>query len=110
MFSGVAGLGIVVDTGRVGDSSSIDCERVEMMYKVQTAAVDNGETLEMLSGWVEADNLCHAATVFMLDNLNGDPERELLDPILVVDQDYNMGNYKHAQIEVACDHEVGLRG
>ena len=80
-----------------------------MQYKVQTAVIDNGETLEMLSGWVEAGNLCHAAVVFMLDNLNGDPEREWLDPIMVVDEDYNMGNYKHDAIEVACDHEVGLR-
>jgi len=79
------------------------------MYKVQTAAFDNGETLEMLSGWVEAENLCHAAVVFMLDNLNGNPEREWLDPIMVVDQNYNMGNYKHDAINVACDFEVGLR-
>ena len=36
-------------------------------------------------------------------------EREYLDPILVVDENYNMGNYKHAGIDVACDYEVGLR-
>ena len=80
-----------------------------MRYKVQTAVIDNGDVLEMLSGWVEAKNLCHAAVVFLLNQPVGDSEREWLDPILVVDKEYNMGNYKHDAINVACDFEVGLR-
>ena len=114
MFSGVAGLGIVVDTGRVGDSSSIDCERVEMQYKVLTAMIDKldeGDQFEVVSDWVEADNPCHAAVVFMLDRpVPANFDREYLDPIVVVEKDtYSMGNYTHAAINVACDYEVGLR-
>jgi len=84
-----------------------------MRYKVQTAMIDKldeGDMFEMVCGWVEAKNQYHAATLFMLDQpVPANFEREYLDPILVVDENYNMGNYKHAGINVACDFEVGLR-
>ena len=84
-----------------------------MRYKVQTAMIDKldeGDMFEVVCGWVEAKNQYHAATLFMLDQpIPANFEREYLDPILVVDENYNMGNYNHAGINVACDYEVGLR-
>jgi len=84
-----------------------------MRYKVQTAMIDkleDGDMFRVVAGWVEADNQYHAATLFMLDQpVPANFEREYLDPILVVDKNYNMGHYKHAGIEVGCDYEVGLR-
>ena len=84
-----------------------------MRYKVQTAMIDKldeGDQFEVVDGWVEADNACHAAVLFMLDRpVPANFEREYLDPILVVDENYNMGNYNHQSITMACDYEVGLR-
>ena len=78
-----------------------------MQYRVQTATREDG-VFDVASGWVEADNLYHAAVVFMLGELGSD--REYLDPITVVERDtYHMGNYLHDQIEFGCDYEVGLR-
>jgi len=76
-----------------------------MMYKVQTGMIDEDGAFDMISGWVNAENSSHAAMVFMLEK----PIAKYLDPILVVDTNYNMGNYKHSTINVACDYEVGLR-
>ena len=77
-----------------------------MQYRVETAALDNG-TFGMVSDWVEAIDLCHAAVVFMMQQPIG---REYLDPITVVERGtYQMGTYNHDSIGVACDYEVGLR-
>ena len=78
-----------------------------MRYKVQTATIDPDGVFDVIRGWVEAENQYHAAVLFMLEQPVGN--RKYLDPILVVDENYNMGNYKHAGINVACDFEVGLR-
>ena len=78
-----------------------------MQYLVETAAQYNG-TFTIVSEWVEANDLCHAAIVFMMQQPIDD--REYLDPITVVERDtYHVGTYKHASIQVACDYEVGLR-
>ena len=76
-----------------------------MQYRVETAVLGN-DTL-MISDWVEADDLCHAAVVFMMQQ---PIDREYLDPITVVERDtYHIGTYNHDSIRVACDYEVGLR-
>jgi hypothetical protein len=78
-----------------------------MQYRVEMTSLDNG-TLGVMGGWVEADNLCHAAVVFKMQQPIDD--REYLDPITVVERDtYHVGTYKHASIRVAYDYEVGLR-
>jgi hypothetical protein len=77
-----------------------------MQYRVETAVLGN-DTLT-IGDWVEADDLCHAAVVFMMQQPIGD--REYLDPITVVERGtYQIGTYKHDSIRVACDYEVGLR-
>ena len=77
-----------------------------MQYRVETAVLGN-DTL-MIGDWVEADDLCHAAVVFMMQQPTDD--REYLDPITVVERGtYQIGTYKHDSIRVACDYEVGLR-
>ena len=76
-----------------------------MQYRVETAVLGN-DTL-MISDWVEADDLCHAAVVFMMQQ---PIDREYLDPNTVVERDtYHIGTYNHDSIRVACDYEVGLR-
>ena len=79
--------------------------RAIMQYRVETMVLDNDEL--MVSDWVEAIDLCHAAVVFMMQQPIG---REYLDPITVVERGtYQIGTYKHDSIRVACDYEVGLR-
>jgi hypothetical protein len=84
-----------------------------MKYRVETAVLDNdtssisGISMVMISDWVEADDLCHAAIVFMMQQ---PVDREYLDTITVVERDtYHVGTYNHDTIRVACDYEVGLR-
>ena len=68
-----------------------------MQYRVETAVLGN-DTL-MISDWVEADDLCHAAVVFMMQQ---PIDREYLDPITVVERDtYHIGTYNHDSIRVA---------
>ena len=70
-------------------------------------ATTNGASL-MISDWVEADGLCHAAVVFMMQQPTDG--REYLDPITVVERGtYQMGTYNHDSVRVAYDYEVGLR-
>ena len=81
-----------------------------MQYKVQTATLDKDGVFDVISGWVEADGLCGAAVLFMLEQpIANTLDRKYLDPILVVDKNYNMGNYNHEGVNVAMDYEVGLR-
>ena len=78
-----------------------------MQYLVTTAVQCNG-VFTIVSEWVEASNLCHAAVVFMMQQPIDN--REYLDPITVVERDtYHVGTYTHDGIRVACDYEVGLR-
>ena len=77
-----------------------------MQYRVETAVLGN-DTL-MIGDWVEADNLFHAAVVFMMQQPTDG--REYLDPITVVERGtYQMGTYNHDSVRVAYDYEVGLR-
>jgi hypothetical protein len=79
-----------------------------MQYRVETATIDPDGVFDVISDWVEADGLCRAAVVFMLDQRVDN--RKYLDPILVVERNtYQMGNYTHKAINVSCDFEVGLR-
>ena len=78
-----------------------------MQYRVETMVLDNG-TFTMVSDWVEAIDLCHAAVVFMMQPPID--SREYLDPITEVERGtYQMGTYNHDGIRVAGDYEVGLR-
>jgi len=79
-----------------------------MQYFVQTATLDENGAFDLISDWVEADGLCRAAVVFMLEQPVDN--RKYLDPILVVERNtYQLGNYTHKAINVSCDFEVGLR-
>ena len=81
-----------------------------MRYKVRTQLTDVYGEFEEISGWVEADSLLDAAAVFM----RGRPTDEIataeyLDPVLVVSEDYVLGNYSHECVRIGMDYAVGLR-
>ena len=81
-----------------------------MRYKVRTQLTDVYGEFEEISGWVEADSLLDAAAVFMLDRPTDEiATAEYLDPVLVVSEDYVLGNYSHECVRIAMDHAVGLR-
>ena len=82
-----------------------------MQYFVQTATLDENGAFDLINGEVEADGLCDAAVLFMLEQpIANTLDRKYLDPILVVERNtYQMGNYTHKAINVSCDFEVGLR-
>ena len=58
-----------------------------------------------LGEWIEADSHLDAAVQFILNH----PEVNT-SPILVVDKDYNMGNYPLENVKIQADYTVGLRG
>ena len=81
-----------------------------MRYKVRTQLSDVYGEFEEISGWVEADSLLDAAAVFMLDRPTDEiATAEYLDPVLVVSEDYVLGNYSHECVRIGMDYAVGLR-
>ena len=81
-----------------------------MRYKVRTQLTDVYGEVEEISGWVEADSLLDAAAVFMLDRPTDEiATAEYLDPVLVVSEDYVLGNYSHECDRIGMDYAVGLR-
>ena len=81
-----------------------------MRYKVRTQLTDVYGEFEEISGWVEADSLLDAAAVFMLDRPTDEKATaEYLDPVLVVSEDYVLGNYSHECVRICMDYAVGLR-
>lgn len=55
--------------------------------------------------WTEADSHLEAAAMFILNH----PEVNC-EPILVVDEEYNMGCYPLEAVKIQADFLVGLRG
>ena len=81
-----------------------------MRYKVRTQLTNVCGEFGEISGWVEADSLLDAAASFMLDRpTNEIAGAEYLDPVLVVSEDYVLGNYSHECVRVGIDYAVGLR-
>ena len=81
-----------------------------MRYKVRTQLTDVYGEFEEISGWVEADSLLDAAAVFMLERPTDEiATAEYLDPVLVVSEDYVLGNYSHECVRIGMDYAVGLR-
>ena len=58
-----------------------------------------------LCEWIEADSHLEAAALFILKNSEVNTS-----PILVVDEDYNMGSYPLENVKRQADYMVGLRG
>ena len=58
----------------------------------------------VISQWVDADSALDAAAEFLMDN-----DKVNASPILVVDSDYNIGNYPLDYVKIAIDYRVGLR-
>ena len=83
-----------------------------MQYKVQgnilpTHIMPEGEhpvKATVISRWVAADSPLDAAAEFLMDN-----DKVNASPILVVDSDYNIGNYPLDYVKIAIDYRVGLR-
>mgnify|MGYP005995357553 FL=1 len=83
-----------------------------MQYKVQgnilpTHIMPEGEhpvKATVISRWVDADSPLDAAADFLMDN-----DKVNASPILVVDSDYNIGNYPLDYVKIAIDYRVGLR-
>ena len=83
-----------------------------MQYKVQgnilpTHIMPEGEhpvKATVISQWVDADSPLDAAADFLMDN-----DKVNASPILVVDTDYNIGNYPLDYVKIAIDYRVGLR-
>ncbi len=57
-----------------------------------------------LCEWIEADSHLDAAALFVLKH-----PAVNTSPILVVDKDYNMGNYPLEDVKLNADYIVGLR-
>ena len=84
----------------------------KMKYKVQgniipTHIMPEGEhavKATVISQWVDADSPLDAAAKFLMDN-----DKVNASPILVVDTDYNIGNYPLDYVKIAIDYRVGLR-
>ena len=84
-----------------------------MKYKVQgnvlpTHIMPEGEhpiKATVISQWVmNADSPLDAAAEFLMNN-----DKVNASPILVVDEDYNIGNYPLDYVKIAIDYRVGLR-
>ena len=83
-----------------------------MRYKVQgnilpTHIMPEGEhpvKATVISQWVDADSPLYAAATFLMDN-----DKVNASPILVVDTDYNIGNYPLENVKITIDYMVGLR-
>ena len=81
-------------------------------YKVQgnvlpTDIMPEGEhavKATVISQWVDADSALDAAAEFLMNN-----DKVNASPILVVDSDYNIGNYPLDYVKIAIDYRVGLR-
>ena len=84
-----------------------------MQYKVQgnvlpTHIMPEGEhavKATVISQCImDADSPLDAAAKFLMDN-----DKVNASPILVVDTDYNIGNYPLDYVKIAIDYRVGLR-
>ena len=82
-----------------------------MKYKVQGNVLPTDKTqgehivqARTISEWVDADSPLDAAAKFLLDN-----DQVNASPILVVDTDYNIGNYPLENVKITIDYMVGLR-
>ena len=80
-------------------------------YKVQgnvlPTAKTQGEHIvqpRTISQWLDADSPLDAAAKFLMGN-----DKVNASPILVVDTDYNIGNYPLDYVKIAIDYRVGLR-
>ena len=80
-------------------------------YKVQgnvlPADKTQGEHMvqaRTISQWVDADSPLDAAARFILDKPDVNSS-----PVLVVDTDYNIGNYPLDLTKITIDYMVGLR-
>ena len=81
-----------------------------MRYKIRTQLTNVYGEFEEISGWVEADSHMDAAAAFMLDRPTDEiAGAEYLDPVLVVSEDYELGNYSHGCVRLCMDYAVGLR-
>jgi len=81
-----------------------------MRYKIRTQLTNVSGELEVVEGWVEADSHMDAAAAFMLDRPTDEiAGAEYLDPVLVVSEDYELGNYTHGCVRIGMDYAVGLR-
>ena len=81
-----------------------------MRYKVRTQLTDVYGEFGEIWGWVEAETHLDAAASFMLDRPTDEiAGAEYLDPVLVVSEDYVLGNYTHGCVRLCMDYEVGLR-
>ena len=82
-----------------------------MKYKVQGNVLPADKTqgehmvqVRTVSEWVDANSPLDAAARFILDNPDVNSS-----PVLVVDTDYNIGNYPLDLTKVTIDYMVGLR-
>ena len=82
-----------------------------MKYKVQGNVLPTDKTqgehivqARTISEWVDADNPLDAAAEFLMNN-----DEVNASPILVVDTDYNIGNYPLENVKITIDYMVGLR-
>ena len=82
-----------------------------MKYKVQGNVLPSdklqGEHMvqvRTVSEWVDANSPLDAAARFILDNPDVNSS-----PVLVVDTDYNIGNYPLDLTKITIDYMVGLR-
>jgi hypothetical protein len=80
-------------------------------YKVQgnvlPADKTQGEHMvqaRTISQWVDADSPLDAACKFIMDN-----DQVNSSPVLVVDTEYNIGNYPLDLTKISIDYMVGLR-
>ena len=82
-----------------------------MKYKVQGNVLPADKTqgehmvqVRTVSEWVDANSPLDAAARFILDNPDVNSS-----PVLVVDTDYNIGNYPLDLTKITIDFMVGLR-
>ena len=82
-----------------------------MKYKVQGNVLPadklQGEHMvqaRTISQWVDAHSPLDAACKFIMDN-----DEVNSSPVLVVDTDYNIGNYPLDNVKISIDYMVGLR-
>ena len=80
-------------------------------YKVQGNVLPADKTqgehmvqVRTISQWLDADSALDAAARFILDNPDVNSS-----PVLVVDTDYNIGNYPLDLTKISIDYMVGLR-
>jgi hypothetical protein len=76
-----------------------------MKYKVEAYYIGNEETYQVATEWVTTNTHLDACAIVLL-NL---PNVQWLDPILVVDENYNIGSYSSDCVKDHADFMVGLR-